>query len=67
MLTRKPSKAAFSVITLTILNYDAEEVARQLVLIDLQYCQKVNPKEFLNASWTKPGMIAVFALLSSES
>jgi hypothetical protein len=59
VLARKASKTAFNVATATLLNYEAEEVARLLVLLFLQYCKMVDPQEFLNVSWTKPDSTAV--------
>lgn len=53
IISRKPSKTALTVGS-SLLDYDPEEIARQLVLIDLQHCRLVAPTEFLNVSWTKP-------------
>lgn len=36
-----------------LLDFDAVEVARQLTLIDFQYYQGIEPREYLDSNWRK--------------
>jgi hypothetical protein len=43
----------------TLLSFEAEEIARQLILIDLEYMQSVEFPEFMNTNWTKNSIVFV--------